>query len=100
MTVGYNCTDPRDGCTGGYKDDCDVSESGERICPDCGKAVLGLTEEPKGGKLFPPYHRFRIGYGFRSDRTVTVEATSYREAFERAEGKGPDYPIKTVTPVV
>lgn len=42
MVVGYECPD----C--GFQHECDVDESGERICPCCKTAVTGITGDTRG----------------------------------------------------
>lgn len=29
----------------GVQHECDVADSGERLCPDCGKGVTGITKQ-------------------------------------------------------
>lgn len=81
--MGYNCTE---NC--GYKHECDVDESGERICPECGVAVTGIT----GHISNPNSTAYDVVYGTGgiSDGSVRVNASSPEDAFNRAQPEVPD----------
>lgn len=89
MVVGYNCTES---C--GYQAECDVGESGERLCPECGMAVLGIT-----GDLRPMTNEFRVMYGAGgtgySDGGIRVNAAGVAEAFEQAQDSVPEGKVIT-----
>ena len=82
MVLAYHCP------VHGIHNECDVDESGERICPEGGDtAVTGITGS---ARTAPPGES---GFGGEVDWTVTldwggesvcVSAFDYEEAFEKA----------------
>lgn len=74
MVVGYSCTN----C--GYKYDCDVDSSGERICPDCGDAVTGIT-----GDITGVGDRFEVTYDERLPDGETRRGLTHRVVVPDAE---------------
>lgn len=81
MVVGYSCTN----C--GYKYECDVAESGERICPDCGYAVTGITGDVSGnGDRFEVKYRERYDDGeVQRNLTHTVVVPDAASAYARTD---------------
>jgi hypothetical protein len=47
MVLGYICQEH------GYQNECDIAESGQRICYECGNAVTGLTGHIRGRNAPP-----------------------------------------------
>lgn len=87
MTIGYLCEEH------GYVHECDVDESGERICPACGKWVRGLVGRTRDTYRSPPIdsehaegdiHWDALEYGTRVAR---VSAFDVEEAAEAAIDK-------------
>lgn len=77
MVVGYDCP----AC--GFKDDCDVTQAGQRICPDCQSNVRGITSTDAGHPTDgPETFRVTIGYG---GETIRVNAHTYKGAYTAAQ---------------
>lgn len=86
MVVGYDCTN----C--GYRHECDVNESGERICPNCGDAVTGITGQARGNS-----DQWKVTYKTpsRTTRTVEVVARTIEDAYNAAQRAGDN--VETIT---
>lgn len=89
--LGYMCAEH------GYRDECDVSEAGERLCPDCGVAVTGLVGRTRSTSASPPTDVPNAAEGnivwlvdVRGGDRFTVEAFDYLDAADAAEGRVDD----------
>lgn len=79
MVVGYECPD----C--GYQPECDVDESGERICPRCEIAVIGITGDIRGtGTQYDVTYRLPDTH---QKRVQKVAASDPEHAFRQVKKK-------------
>lgn len=84
MVLGYLCEDD------GYVRECDVDEGGQRICPECGKAVTGLVGQARSVSGSPPTDKSNqmggdIRWSVRTrDRDFAVHAFDVEGAVEAA----------------
>lgn len=80
MVVGYDCQN----C--GYQRDCDTdSKSGERLCPDCGAAVTGITGDLRGdGSLRVTYSDTEFNR-YHMDITVSDPEDAYTIVHEESD---------------
>lgn len=96
--LGYICVEH------GYQRECDVNESGQRICRECEQAVTGLTGSTRGRKAPPserPMHQtgkirwLATGY----DLNLAVDAFDHIAAVEAATERVDDpQEIKEIKP--
>lgn len=94
MTLGYICQ------THGYQRECDVDESGERVCYECGVAMTGLTGHTRGRRAPPSDEpsqqmgtiRWAVSTGYGDSDYVMVDAFDFTDAVERAIERTDDTP--------
>lgn len=97
--MGYICAEH------GFQHDCDTSQSGERICPECGDWVRGVTGRTRGRRA-PPQDEPRRQTGniewvittAGAGRPTVVSAFDYITAIDAAVEKVDPQEITEVKP--
>lgn len=100
MVLGYVCPE----C--GFQRECDIADSGQRICPDCSTDVTGVTGRTRGPYAPPEADpmaqegdiNWHVKYGYGNRDTTIVSAFDYIDAIEKAIKKMPHKTPTNVKP--
>lgn len=82
MVIGYNCTNENK-----FRMECKTGENGERLCPNCGHEVIGITGTIRGGS-----NVFFVTFSDMGSEEIerTVNSHSASHAFDVARKNFPE----------